>query len=196
MQICSLSYDKQLNFGFSICLEESIGLISALIPPSGKGQDLAVFNASAGALKLGPAPILRAETERRLREISSQDTMDARPTVPAGLISPTAADMLPRPPLFKTVDVRREVERVRDERKRLRLEPSVLAMEKDPTSSTVNAVRARALPGMCAYTLYDIGEGYVALKKRERNISRCIDLSMFPKAHPVPLSHRIPPSWL
>ncbi len=139
---------------------------------------------------------LRAETERRLREISSQDTMDARPTVPAGLISPTAADMLPRPPLFKTVDVRREVERVRDERKRLRLEPSVLAMEKDPASSTVNAVRARALPSMCAYTLYDIGEGYVALKKRERNIPRSIDLSMFPKAHPVPLSHRIPPSWL
>jgi len=146
--------------------EESIGLISALIPASGKGQDHkpdpAAFNASAGALKLGPAPMdeaLRAETERRLREINSQDTMDARPTVPAGLISPTAADMLPRPPLFKTVDVRREVERVRDERKRLRLEPSVLVMEKDPASSTVNAVRARALPSMCAYTLYDIGEG-------------------------------------
>lgn len=107
---------------------------------------------------------LRAETERRLREMNSQASLDARPTVPAGLISPTAADMLPRPPLFKTIDLRREVEKVRDERKRLRLEPSMLAMEKDPTSSAVNAVRARALPSVCAYTMYDVGEGYVALR--------------------------------
>ncbi|KLO13974.1 TFIID and SAGA subunit [Schizopora paradoxa] len=147
--------------------EESSGLISDLIPSSGSGQDQksdpAAFNASAGALKLGPAPMdeaLRAETERRLREMNSPSAMqDVRPTVPAGLISPSPTELLPRPALFKTIDLRREVERVRDERKRLRLEPSALAMEKDPTSSAVNAVRARALPSVCAYTLYDVGEG-------------------------------------
>ena len=137
---------------------------------------------------------LRIETERRLREMNSPSAMqDVRPTVPAGLISPTPAELLPRPPLFKTIDLRREVERVRDERKRLRLEPSALAMEKDPTSNDVNAVRARALPSVCAYTMYDVGEGYVYFV----NIIVVVALtsSAIPQAHHVPRSLRIHHSW-
>ncbi|KAF7796405.1 hypothetical protein EIP86_007582 [Pleurotus ostreatoroseus] len=116
--------------------EETTGLLSSLIPQTnGTGvADVNAFNASKGDLKLGPAPIseeLRSETERMLREQVMVDRDPAqfdymRPQPPPGVISPTSADMPPHPPLFKTVDVRREVEKVKDARKRIRLDPSVL----------------------------------------------------------------------
>lgn len=127
------------------------------------------FNTSKGPLKLGPAPLaedLKAETERVLREqamldrdISAQyDVPYTRPLVALGLTAPTEADLLPRPPTFKSIDVEREVNIVRDARKRIRLEPSVLT-NVDPNSPQANALRAKALPSVCAYTLHDVAEG-------------------------------------
>ena len=126
------------------------------------------FNASKGALKLGSAPMseeLRVETERVLREQAMMDrdftgheiTL-ARPLPTQGVILPTESDLLPRPPTFKTIDVEREVNIVRDARKRIRLEPSVLA-NMDPLSPQASALRVRALPSICAYTLHDVAEG-------------------------------------
>lgn len=152
--------------------EESTGLLSSLIPQASGATtsltDPQAFNSSTGELKLGPAPVpedLRSEAERVFREqamveqgaAAQYDTFNLRPTVP-GVISPAESDLLPLPPSFKTVDVKREVERVRDARKRIRLEPSVLASV-DVNSQQSGTTRARALPSICAYTLHDTGEG-------------------------------------
>lgn len=127
------------------------------------------FNTSKGALKLGTAPIsedLRVEAERVLREQAMMDRdLNAqfelpvtRPLVAPGLTAPAETDLLPHPPTFKMADVEREVAMVRDARKRIRLEPSVLA-NVDPNSAQANSLRARALPSICAYTLHDVAEG-------------------------------------
>ncbi|KAF8202854.1 TFIID and SAGA subunit [Pholiota molesta] len=137
------------------------GLLSSLIPQTNGSKTT--------ALKLGPAPIaedLRTEAERVLREqammerdVNAQYELPiSRPLVAPGLTAPTDADLLPHPPTFKMADVEREVAMVRDARKRIRLEPSVLT-NVDPNSPQASALRARALPSICAYTLHDVAEG-------------------------------------
>jgi len=155
--------------------EETTGLLSSLIPqPNGSSSatklyDPRAFNMSKGDLKLGPVPMneeLRAETERILREQAmverdpnvQYDIALTKPQPLPGQTAPSESDLLPRPPNFKTVDVDREVSAVRDARRRIRLEPSVLN-NVDPSSPQANAVRARALPSVCAYTLHDVVEG-------------------------------------
>lgn len=122
-----------------------------------------------GDLKLGPAPIsdeLRNETQRVLRDQAlvdrdptAYDVQSTRQAIP-GVLSPTESDLLPHPPTFRTMDVEREANHVRDARKRIRLEPTLLA-NADLNSAQGAAVRARALPSICAYTLHDVPEGYV-----------------------------------
>lgn len=155
--------------------EESTGMLSSLIPQSNGTTvtDPRSFNASKGDLKLGPLPIsddLQIEAERVLREQAMLDRdpnaqYDAhwtRPAPPAGVISPSMSDLLPHPSAFQTQDVKREVEKVRDARKRIRLEPSALTNANLNTQQGA-AARSRALPSICAYTLHDVGEGYVSV---------------------------------
>ncbi|KAG6851186.1 hypothetical protein H0H93_015196 [Arthromyces matolae] len=154
--------------------EESTGLLSSLIPKA-TGSSTAsyphaqAFNASKGEIKLGPAPLsddLRAEAERVLREqamlerdpAAQYDIQMPRPTSMPGMVMPSEADLLPHPPSFKTVDVEREVTNVRDARKRIRLDPTLLA-NLDASSPQASAARSRALPSICAYTLHDVAEG-------------------------------------
>ncbi|KAG6818000.1 hypothetical protein H0H87_009155 [Tephrocybe sp. NHM501043] len=155
--------------------EEITGLMSSLIPKA-SGSATATytnpqaFNASKGDLKLGPAPVLEElhiEAERVLREQAMlerdpngqyESYQFPRPTSMPGMLVPLESELLPHPPTFKTVDVEREVNAVRDARKRIRLEPSVLA-NLDVNSAQASAVRARALPSVCAYTLHDVAEG-------------------------------------
>ncbi|KAJ7071101.1 TFIID and SAGA subunit [Mycena amicta] len=152
--------------------EESTGLISSLIPNT-NGATTSLSNPQAfnmlRDLKLGPLPMhedLRNETQRVLREQAlvdrdpsggSYDVQTARPAV-AGVVAPTTSDMLPHPATFRTVDVEREASIVRDARKRIRLEPSLLA-NTDLNSPQAASLRARALPSICAYTLHDVPEG-------------------------------------
>jgi transcription initiation factor TFIID subunit 5 len=127
------------------------------------------FNASKGELKLGPAPIqeeLRGEMERVLREHAMLDRDPAaqydvhyiRPAALPGVISPTEADLPPYPPNFTIMDVKREVDAIRDARKRIRFDPSALH-NVDVKSPQATPLRARALPSICAYTLHDVPEG-------------------------------------
>ncbi|KAF9787257.1 TFIID and SAGA subunit [Thelephora terrestris] len=149
--------------------EESTGLLSSLIPQNKSATttlvDPRAFNASAGQLKLGPAP-LSEDFQTAIKEQAMMDrelstsydfNYNIQPTVP-GTIAPTTTELLPHPPTFKTLDVRREVERVRDERKRIRLEPSTLTAVgvNSPAAATY---RASALPSVCIYTLHDVPEG-------------------------------------
>ncbi|KAI0004261.1 TFIID and SAGA subunit [Russula compacta] len=153
--------------------EDNTGLLSSLIPQSNGTStpftNPQAFNSAAGELKLGPAPIseeLRAEAEKSLREqammdrdpTAQYDNQLIRPTTVGGIVSPTTADLLPHPPTFKTVDVRREVEKVRDARKRIRLDPSTLSAA-DGNNTQGAATRQRSLPSICAYTLHDVHEG-------------------------------------
>ncbi|KAF8640485.1 hypothetical protein AX17_000148 [Amanita inopinata Kibby_2008] len=153
--------------------EESTGLLSSLIPQANgstsKLTNPQAFNTAKGDLKLGPAPIaddLRQEAERTLREqamvdrdmTAQYDLQFSRPPMAPGMTAPTNADLLPHPPLFKTIDVEREISAVRDARKRIRLEPSALA-NVDPDSPQATSLRPRALPSVCAYTLHDVPEG-------------------------------------
>lgn len=157
----------------STSYEDSTGLLSSLIPQSNgvstSYTNPQAFNDAAGELKLGPAPIsdeLRTETEKSLREQAMMDRDPptqydnhlVRASTTAGMVSPTTADLLPHPPTFKTVDVRREVEKVRDARKRIRLDPSAHSSTDGNTSQGV-AARQRSLPSICAYTLHDVHEG-------------------------------------
>lgn len=110
------------------------------------------------------------ETERLLRDQaiidreppSQHDAYYQRPTTAPGVIAPTEADLLPHPPMFKTVDAHREMEKVQDARKRIRLEPSTLH-NVDVNSPQAGTARMRALPSICAFTLQDVPEGYVAV---------------------------------
>ncbi|KAF8922652.1 WD40-repeat-containing domain protein [Mucidula mucida] len=134
--------------------EESTGLLSSLIPQT---------NVRTRPL----SEELRAEAERTLREHAMLDRDPAaqqfdvqftRPQVPPGVITPAESDLPPHPATFKTADVEREVSSVKDARKRIRLDPSVLA-NVDLGSPQANTLRARALPSVCAYTLHNVPEG-------------------------------------
>ena len=156
---------------------DSTGLLSSLVPQSNGAStpfsNPQAFNSAAGELKLGPAPIseeLRAEAEKSLREqammdrdpTAQYDNQLFRPTPVAGIVSPTAADLLPHPQTFKTVDVRREVEKVRDARKRIRLDPTALSAA-EGSSPQVTAARPPSL-SVCAYTLHDVHEGFASVR--------------------------------
>jgi transcription initiation factor TFIID subunit 5 len=88
------------------------------------------------------------------------DNQLIRPTTVTGVVSPTAADLLPHPSSFKIVDVRREVEKVREARKRIRLDPSALSTA-DGSTPQGGTARKPSLPSICAYTLHDVHEGLV-----------------------------------
>ena len=81
----------------------------------------------------------------------------ARPYAPPpnGHPVPTPAELLPMPAQFKSIDVRREVEKILDARKRIRLNPNGYVAENDPQGIG----RAQALPSVCAYTFRDASDG-------------------------------------
>ncbi|KDQ63458.1 hypothetical protein JAAARDRAFT_202902 [Jaapia argillacea MUCL 33604] len=153
--------------------EESTGLLSSIIPQTSGSSTIVTsaltFNSSKGELKLGQPPLpeeLRTETERVLREQAMVDRDPAahydlqflRPPAVAGVTAPSISDLPPHPPAFKTIDVNREVEKIRDARKRIRLEPSALH-GLDANSPQAAAARSRALPSICCYTVHDAPEG-------------------------------------
>jgi transcription initiation factor TFIID subunit 5 len=92
------------------------------------------------------------------RDPAQYDINYGRPPAVPGLTAPLESDLLPHPPNFRTIDVRREVEKVRDARKRIRLDPTTLG-NLDINSPQASVARARALPSISCYTLHDVGEG-------------------------------------
>lgn len=160
--------------------------------------DPTAFNSQQGDLKLGPAPLpdgLREEAERVIKEedeamaidggstqpngdIKPSDSTTSAPSVldlsslngTAGLALPLMSDLLPHPAAFRSVDVKREVERVRDARKRIKLDPSVLYDSSNAYGGEANGyvrqppppsskIPSAALPSICAYTFHDAEDG-------------------------------------
>ncbi|ETS61996.1 hypothetical protein PaG_03549 [Moesziomyces aphidis] len=94
------------------------------------------------------------------------------PDFSAGLLAAGIDDLPPQAPTFRTVDVKREVQRIRDARKRIRLDPSLATSGATTFTSGVrdaagnalgeagaNAARVAALPSVCAYTFHDADDG-------------------------------------
>lgn len=70
------------------------------------------------------------------------------------LLAPTRAD-LPPLPVFRTADVRREVEKVFDSRKRINLGVEV----ENSTNGVEETIKTKVnLPSICAFTLQDVGD--------------------------------------
>ncbi|SCZ89531.1 BZ3500_MvSof-1268-A1-R1_Chr9g10444 [Microbotryum saponariae] len=97
------------------------------------------------------------------------DFADASPhaeNVP--LINPVPSDMLPMPQTLRTIDVMREVEKVREARKRIKL--SAEAYVAVPATTTMNGangdkvgvplgqVTEAAKPSVCIFTIHDAGD--------------------------------------
>lgn len=169
--------------------EESTGLISKLVPPApvdGSTMDVdgppaEKFNAANPGLKLGLVGVeggLKEEVEKVLQEdqmhtmqmtgghmAASQDLRGLLQPPSNGHPVPTGSELPPMPPNFRTIDIKREVERVRDIRRRVKLDPSTFSnMEKKEFSMNgfdqrqVSA-RQKALPSVCCFTFKDAPEG-------------------------------------
>jgi transcription initiation factor TFIID subunit 5 len=142
------------------------------------------FNASHAGLKLGipgPPTGLRDEVEKVLQEDQMHTLQMSNAPIPHHIAStdlrnlvvppsnghpvPHEADLPPQPPNFKAMDIKREVERVRDIRRRIKLDPSTFsAMEKKEFSMNgfdqrQVVARQKALPSICCYTFKDAPEG-------------------------------------
>lgn len=161
------------------------------------------FNAAAAGpqLKLGasiPLPEkLQVEVEREVRDLEKQEgggggdekgqgkeaETALASTAPnqKDLLQPTYADMPPQAPVYRVVDIEREVARVRDARKALRFNlslnattgdaltanisgPSFMSGVRDPSFNALGeegarAARVAALPSICSYTYHDADDG-------------------------------------
>ena len=142
-------------------------------------------------LKLGPAPLdpkLQREVLRLVKDESDPSSAsvpssapvdfslapDTTATAPAPtpattdesgqppLISPFPAELPPYPVSLRTIDVAREVEKVREARKRIKLGGE--AFSRNPTSQAVVGVGMApnptdaAKPSVCLFTIHDAGE--------------------------------------
>jgi transcription initiation factor TFIID subunit 5 len=88
------------------------------------------------------------------RDTKQSDILpDLIPELDPDLVSPSEGELLPPPPsgLFRTSDVKREVETIRDKRKLIRLGVQ------DGEGAGVTPV----LPSVVAFTVFDSGEGCV-----------------------------------
>lgn len=159
------------------------GLLSSHIPPLPEGISSAraaviqaspqAFNNVAKTLKLGLPPmgeklkeevrkILKADKATRAMEVDL-DEKDAVVVDDAGkpLVVPKDDDLLPMPVNFRTFDVQREVAKIVDSKKRLRLGPTTAGLTSTvPEPQWEAGVEGRVvLPSICAYSFEDNGEG-------------------------------------
>lgn len=85
-------------------------------------------------------------------------------SVDSDLLQPSLSDLPPQPPLFRTVDIMREVAKVRDARKSLRIDLSLLnrssgGLAASDDKGVTDMMRRAALPSVCAYTYHDVEDG-------------------------------------
>lgn len=107
-----------------------------------------------------PAPGSKGQRSTSVVQEENQMSQDGA----SDLLGPTLADLPPQPSMFRTVDLLREVERVRDARKCLRIDPklppeSATAGDAKPPSEWEGVPRTVGLPSVCMYTFYDAEDG-------------------------------------
>jgi transcription initiation factor TFIID subunit 5 len=111
-------------------------------------------------LKLGQHPRdpkLEKEVDRVLRETGDEPSPPQR--AQPGITPPTREDGPPLPPSFRVADVKREVERIREARKRIRLGPEAYAGPEVMLAShhemPKDAKFSAAKPSVCLFTMHD-----------------------------------------
>ena len=109
-------------------------------------------------------PATMDEDEEGSRAQSAQPEEAPNPDDPsADLIAPTLAELPPHPTTYRTIDLLREVERVRDARKCLRIDPKLAAEAASGNAAKPEAwpgiQRTVGLPSVCMYTFYDAEDG-------------------------------------
>lgn len=132
--------------------------------------DVSMENAESDAARRS---VKRSESVgARESSVATEDGGEADPST--GLLEPTLADLPPQPTTFRTVDLLREVERVRDARKCLRIDPKLA-----PEPATADAASARqstkwqgvprtvGLPSVCMYTYFDAEDGLTCSRVSE-----------------------------
>ncbi|KEI39338.1 uncharacterized protein L969DRAFT_17262 [Mixia osmundae IAM 14324] len=155
---------------------------------SGLESEVRLQSQNQHDLKLGAAPS-DPKLEREVRRIVKQEdgvTMegitstalsastsadkpaqtDADPPVSVvinGVESPAASDMPPYPASFRLIDVRREVEKVREARKRIKLGPN--AFETSTVTKTGSADLSK--PSVCLFTLHDTAASLITTQISE-----------------------------
>ena len=93
------------------------------------------------------------------------DTVMSDGTAAAGLVPVHQSDLPPYPPSFRTVDVQREVEKVREARRRIKLGQlsNAEAAKKAAGTLTRSASQAKYnLPSVCMFTLHDTTDTWVS----------------------------------
>lgn len=93
-----------------------------------------------------------------------------KPVSDPSLLMPVDGDLIPLPQNFRTFDVKREVNKILDSRKRIRLGPlPPNASELVPSPAWEgDGVEGRVvLPSVCAYTFHDNGEGVTSTRFSE-----------------------------
>ena len=140
---------------------------------AGQDGDSAALRARTASVRPSEPPLSAAGTAPPTSAAAGASS--SGPDFSVGLLAASITDLPPQAPTFRTVDVKREVQRIRDARKRIRLDPSLLngsAATSSAFSSSVrdasintlgeqgaNAARVAALPSVCAYTFHDADDG-------------------------------------
>lgn len=159
--------------------------------PDGKATVPSASGAQQQVLKLGPMPtdpkldkevqrVLQADakdaqgtstngsTDIDMRDASTSHPAKSSTTNQQTTLEPvSASDLPPYPPSFRTVDVKREVEKTREARKRIRLGPvakestntdgSTAITTTMPGSSVTTGAKYN-LPSVCMFTIHDSGD--------------------------------------
>jgi len=157
-----------------IGLESDFGLPSST--PQSKDSRVNAQIAAASShynqhLRLGQPPRdpkLEKEINRFLQEADDEPMPPQPPAAgeegadPNELVAPSFGEGPPYPPSFRVVDVKREVEKVREARKRIRLGPEAYtsSTEGTLTSSDLQAAKQgrSAKPSVCMFTMHDTGD--------------------------------------
>ena len=152
-------------------------------------------------LKLGPMPadpkldkevqrVLQAERTATPQLVASTSTLVTNGTSEDSNIQSTStstsafqetplapvlpSDLPPYPPSFRTIDVKREVEKVREARKRIKLGPlgnDQAATQITATSPSGGSQAKYSLPSVCMFSFHDTGDTYVIFNAESEQAS-------------------------
>ncbi|KAH9453020.1 hypothetical protein MJO28_008074 [Puccinia striiformis f. sp. tritici] len=125
--------------------------------PEGENADVAMTDGTT-TTKTTSNPT-NVPTTPIIPEITPSLTAATTTTTSSDLVAPTHADLLPYSSNFKTLDLRREVEAIREAKKRIRLGPE--AFVENNNKSIEKEVWK---PSVCAFTIHDAGQTMTAAR--------------------------------
>jgi hypothetical protein len=139
---------------------------SSLAQPASASTPSSAPPAPSASTSTGAPQTSTSSTSLNLPPIPSFTTPISDPSLPV----PTSSDLPPYPVNFRSFDVKREVQKVLDSRKRLKLgaPPTAATTLEESTLSPrwegADVESRVTLPSVCAYTFHDGGEGVTSVR--------------------------------